>query len=82
MTTIAITECCPDEPVRRPAIRVKDILRAYLRRRAERRLYARLARMPAHLVRDMGFDPDLVCAAAVGTWDQGIPGLGPDRRAR
>ena len=82
MTTIAFTGCCQDEPAPLPAIRVEDILRAYLHRRAERRLHARLARMPAHLVRDMGFDPELVRDAAVGTWDQGIPGPSPDRRAR
>jgi uncharacterized protein YjiS (DUF1127 family) len=82
MTTIAIAESCPDEPAPRPAIGMRDILRAYLSRRAERRLHARLARMPAHLIRDMGFDPELVCGAAVGTWDQGIPGLSPYRRAR
>jgi hypothetical protein len=35
----------------------------------ERRLIVRLSRLPAHIVRDMGFDPEKVADELARTWD-------------
>ncbi len=69
MTTIAITDRCWERPTLRLTVTIPGILWVYLRRRRERRLFARLSRLPAHLIRDMGFDPDAVHEMALGTWD-------------
>ncbi len=39
-------------------------------RQRERQAIVRLSRLPDHVVRDMGFDPDKVAAALAGTWDE------------
>jgi hypothetical protein len=36
----------------------------------ERHALARLSRLPAHVVRDMGFDPEKVAAELEGSWDE------------
>ena len=41
--------------------------------RSAHRQLARLSRLPAHVVRDMGFDPDKVAAELEGTWDEVEP---------
>ena len=35
----------------------------------ERREIVRLSRLPVHIVRDMGFDPEKIAAELEGTWD-------------
>ena len=35
----------------------------------ERHALARLSRLPAHVIRDMGFDPDKIAAELEGSWD-------------
>jgi len=35
----------------------------------QRRLVVRLSRLPNHVVRDMGFDPEKVIDALEGSWD-------------
>jgi uncharacterized protein YjiS (DUF1127 family) len=58
----------------------------FLRRREERRALLRLWQLGPHLVRDAGFDPEVVGAAVGGGWEDLRPsGLllasdGPDRR--
>jgi hypothetical protein len=82
MAMIAITDTGCERPTLRLTVTLPGILWVYLRRRRERRLLARLSRLSDRLIRDAGFDPELVRGAAVGTWDRGIPGLSQDRRAR
>ena len=74
MTTIAFPDVHRERPTLRLAIRMPDILWAYLRRRAERRLFQRLSRLPPHVIRDAGFEPDAVYDAVQGTWDEVAPG--------
>ena len=78
MTTIAFTEAYDARPTIRLVITLPAFLPAFLRRRAERRLFACLSRLSPHLIRDVGFDPDEVHAALAGSWD-GL-GRGRDRR--
>ncbi|HEV7253098.1 MAG TPA: MFS transporter [Mesorhizobium sp.] len=49
-------------------------LRAMQRHRAKRRMMVRLSRLDPHLIRDIGFDPELVYAALDGSWDEVDPG--------
>ena len=74
MTTIEIAELCADRPMPRLVFTVPDGLWAFVRRRAERRMYACLARLSPHLIRDAGFDPDVVHDAVAGSWDEVAPG--------
>jgi uncharacterized protein YjiS (DUF1127 family) len=37
--------------------------------RRERREIVRLSRLPEHVIRDMGFDPDKIAAELKGSWD-------------
>jgi uncharacterized protein YjiS (DUF1127 family) len=52
--------------------RLEDIaragLRAWLRRRAERRALAEISHLDPHLIRDIGLDPERV-QAATGGWE-------------
>lgn len=43
--------------------------RNVIEQQKERHLIARLSRLPEHVVRDMGFDPDKVEAELTGPWD-------------
>lgn len=74
MTTIAFAEICQDPPSVRLVITVPDLLWSHLRRRRQRRLYARLARLSPHIIRDIGLDPDDVRAAVAGPFDPVVPG--------
>ena len=44
-------------------------LRRAIKRGHERRQIVRLSRLPARIVRDMGFDPEKVAAELEGSWD-------------
>ena len=74
MATIAIRDVCWDPPTLRLAITIPDLFWSFMRRRRERRLMARLARLSPHLIRDIGFDPDQVYDAVAGTWGEVDPG--------
>lgn len=46
---------------------------AMRRHREERRTMVTLSRLPPHVIRDMGFDPELIYAALDGSWDEVDP---------
>ncbi|MGQ2901668.1 hypothetical protein [Neoaquamicrobium sediminum] len=46
---------------------------AMLAHREERRTIVKLSRLPVHVIRDMGFDPESVYAALDGSWDEVDP---------
>jgi uncharacterized protein YjiS (DUF1127 family) len=74
MTTMAIRDLCWEPPTLNLTVRLPRILWTYLRWREERRLLRHLARLPDHLIRDMGFDPDEVRGTISGVWDVGLLG--------
>lgn len=47
--------------------------RAMLAHREERRAVVKLSRLPVHVIRDMGFDPERVYEALDGSWDEVDP---------
>lgn len=47
--------------------------RAMLAHREERRMIVKVSRLPARIIRDMGFDPELVYEALDGSWDEVDP---------
>ncbi len=47
--------------------------RAMLAHREERRTIVKLSRLPVHVIRDMGFDPESVYEALDGSWDEVDP---------
>lgn len=47
--------------------------RAMLAHREERRIIVEVSRLPVHVIRDMGFDPERVYEALDGTWDEVDP---------
>lgn len=47
--------------------------RAMLVHREERRTIVKLSRLPMHVIRDMGFDPESVYEALDGSWDEVDP---------
>jgi uncharacterized protein YjiS (DUF1127 family) len=61
-------------PTPRIALAVPGFIRTLIRRRRERRLFALLSRLPPHLIRDVGFDPEEVYDAVEGTWYEINPG--------
>lgn len=73
MATIAINEMGWERPALSVTIRLPGIVWVLVRRWRERRLHVRLARLSDHLIRDAGFDPDVVRAAVAGPWDA-LPG--------
>jgi uncharacterized protein YjiS (DUF1127 family) len=46
---------------------------AFVERRRERHTIVALARLPRHVVRDMGLDPEQLYAALDGSWDEVDP---------
>ncbi len=77
MATIEIAEIYAQRPAFRLVITMPAVLWTYVRRRRRRQVLAQFARLPDHLIRDAGFDPDEVHEAVAGTWDIAHP-----RRAR
>lgn len=53
-----------------PDFSVAGFWRGAWQRIAERRLLVRLSRLDPHVMRDMGFDPELIAEALEGTWDE------------
>jgi uncharacterized protein YjiS (DUF1127 family) len=47
-----------------------ELWRKFVRRRQEHRALVNLSRLPPHLIRDMGFDPERIYDALDGTWDE------------
>ena len=43
---------------------------AHLLRRKERRMMVDLSRLPPHLIRDMGFDPEQIYYELRGSWEE------------
>jgi hypothetical protein len=68
MATIEIAELHPDRAAHRIVVKVPDLIWILFRRRAERRLYVCLSRLPPHIIRDAGFDPDDIHVAAADPW--------------
>ena len=58
----------------RIALAVPSFIRTLIHRRRERRLFAILSRLPPHVIRDAGFDPEEVYGAVEGTWYEINPG--------
>jgi uncharacterized protein YjiS (DUF1127 family) len=52
-----------------PFAALANFARSFADRRREHRLVARLSRLPDHVVRDMGFDPEKIARELSGTWD-------------
>ena len=74
MTTIALTEMSRGRRMAHLTFTVPAFLWAFIRRRQERRLFARLSRLPPHLIRDAGFEPEAVYEAVRNSWDEVSPG--------
>jgi hypothetical protein len=56
-----------------PFAALASALQGAIEHQKERHSLARLSRLPDHVVRDMGFDPDKVAAELEGTWDEVEP---------
>ena len=52
-----------------PFVVLTNAVGSFVDRRREHRTIARLSRLPAHVVRDMGFDPEKIAAELQGSWD-------------
>ncbi|MCW5697270.1 MAG: hypothetical protein KIS96_11140 [Bauldia sp.] len=50
-------------------IRLGKAARAAAHRFEDRRTVSRLSRLDARLIRDMGFEPDMIYGAVEGSWD-------------
>lgn len=74
MTTIEIAETCCEPPRPRLSVPVPQILSAFVGWRRRRRTFACLSRLPEHLMRDAGVDPDAVYDAVPGRWEEAHPG--------
>jgi hypothetical protein len=74
MAIIEFTDVCCGQPSLRVEVGLPRLIWSYLRRRAERRMWARVARLPEHLMRDAGFDPEQVYDAVPGRWEERHPG--------
>ena len=84
MATIDFIETAhQDEPTRRISARTSlfaplvEAFAAYRRRIEEHRIIVGLSRHDAHLLRDMGFEPDEIYDAVHDSWDEV-----PDARRR
>lgn len=49
---------------------LRSLWQSTVRRRLERRTLVKLSRLPPHVVRDMGFDPERIAEALEGSWDE------------
>lgn len=78
MTAIEMEAGRPERLTLNLTIAMPGFVSAFIRRRRQRRLYAELARLPDHIIRDIGFDPDEIHDAVQGTWDD----LNPLRHVR
>lgn len=52
---------------------VRAAWRAFIAHRRTRRTLVTLSRLPEHVVRDMGLEPEHIYAALGGTWDEVEP---------
>lgn len=74
MAFLEIAETCARRPSVRLVVAMPPVLATWVRWRRRRRLLRQLARLSDHLIRDAGFDPDVVRAEVAGTWDVALPG--------
>jgi uncharacterized protein YjiS (DUF1127 family) len=74
MAAIEIVGARFEQPIVRLVITWPRFVLAVIRRRQERRMLARLSRLPPHVIRDMGVDPERVYDAVEGTWGEVNPG--------
>ena len=52
-----------------PFVALANAVSSFIDHQRAHRQLARLSRLPAHVVRDMGFDPDKIAAELEGSWD-------------
>jgi uncharacterized protein YjiS (DUF1127 family) len=77
MASIEVSDYVNETPVKAGVVGVvRSAWNEIVRHHRERRAIAHISRLSPHLIKDMGFDPQRINAAA-GTWD-GIPSLWPD----
>ncbi|PRD40890.1 hypothetical protein C5748_24380 [Phyllobacterium phragmitis] len=75
MTTTTVSGEIREERVRYDFLgTLKAGWRAMRRHRQERRALVALSRLPPHVIRDMGCDPEQIYAALDGSWDEVDPG--------
>lgn len=74
MATLDIALRIPGERVRYDFVgALQAAWSAFAERRRERRTLVAISRLPPHVIRDMGFDPERIYEALDGTWDEVDP---------